>query len=174
MRPDGRLTDGHGRRVDFRNTLIVLTSNLGAEILAAQPRNQDSSSVEGEVMEIVRAAFRPEFLNRVDEILLFHRLTREHMSAIVDLQLDRLAAMLAQRKIGLEVDAGAKQWLGDQGYDPVYGARPLKRVIQRELQNAMASLILEGRIEGGEAVRVTAGADGLIIDGIENHAAAAE
>jgi ATP-dependent Clp protease ATP-binding subunit ClpB len=171
---DGRLTDGHGRHVDFRNTLIVLTSNLGAEILAAQPADRDSTSVRDEVMEVVRAAFRPEFLNRLDEILLFHRLSREHMSAIVDIQLDRLAAMLADRKIGLEVDDAARQWLGDQGYDPVYGARPLKRVIQRRLQNPLASLILEGRIQSGETVLVSAGAEGLIINGEEAPAIAAE
>jgi ATP-dependent Clp protease ATP-binding subunit ClpB len=152
----------------------VLTSNLGSEILAAQPADRDSSSVRDEVMEVVRAAFRPEFHNRLDEILLFHRLSREHMTAIVDIQLDRLAAMLADRKIGLEVDAGARQWLGDQGYDPVYGARPLKRVIQRRLQNPMASLILEGRIQSGETVRVSTGDDGLVINGVETPAIAAE
>jgi ATP-dependent Clp protease ATP-binding subunit ClpB len=124
-------------------------------------------------MAVVRQAFRPEFLNRLDEILLFHRLTRAHMTTIVDIQLDRLAAMLAARKIGLDVDAGAKTWLGDQGYDPVYGARPLKRVIQRELQNPMASLILDGGIREGETARVTAGADGLIIDAVGTQAAAA-
>ncbi len=171
---DGRLTDGHGRHVDFRNTLIVLTSNLGSEVLAAQPADRDSSSVREEVMEIVRAAFRPEFLNRLDEILLFHRLTRQQMTTIVDIQLDRLAAMLAERKIDLEVDAGARQWLGDQGYDPVYGARPLKRIIQRRLQNPMASLILEGRVQSGETVRVSTGADGLAINGVEAPAIAAE
>ena len=152
----------------------VLTSNLGSEILAAQPADRDSSSVRDEVMEVVRAAFRPEFHNRLDEILLFHRLSREHMTAIVDIQLDRLAAMLADRKIGLEVDAGARQWLGDQGYDPVYGARPLKRVIQRRLQNPMASLILESRIQSGETVRVSTGDDGLVINGVETSAIAAE
>ncbi len=171
---DGRLTDGHGRHVDFRNTLIVLTSNLGSDILAAQPDGVDSTDVRDTVMAVVREAFRPEFLNRLDEILMFHRLSREHMSDIVDIQLDRLALMLADRKIVLEVDARAKQWLGDQGYDPVYGARPLKRVIQRRLQNPMASLILEGRIAEGETIRVAAGADGLIINGVENPAIAAE
>ncbi len=171
---DGRLTDGHGRHVDFRNALIVLTSNLGSDILAIQPEGVDSTDVRDKVMAVVRDAFRPEFLNRLDEILLFHRLTREHMSAIVDIQLDRLAALLAGRKIALNVDAGARQWLGDQGYDPVYGARPLKRVIQRRLQNPLASLILEGRIEEDETVRVAAGAEGLIINGVETHAAAAE
>jgi ATP-dependent Clp protease ATP-binding subunit ClpB len=171
---DGRLTDGHGRHVDFRNTLIVLTSNLGAEILAAQPAENDSTAVRDEVMEVVRAAFRPEFINRLDEILLFHRLTREHMTAIVDLQLERLEGMLSDRKIGLEVDAAARQWLGDQGYDPVYGARPLKRVIQRSLQNPMASLILEGGVQAGDTIRVGANNDGLIIGAAEDHAAAAE
>jgi len=162
---DGRLTDGHGRRVDFRNTLIVLTSNLGGEILANQPAGQDSSAVRGRVMEIVRAAFRPEFLNRIDDILLFHRLSREHMTGIVEIQLRRLEAMLAERKIRLELDKAARAWLAEAGYDPVYGARPLKRVIQRELQNPLASMILAGRIKDGDAVRIGAGEGALSING---------
>jgi ATP-dependent Clp protease ATP-binding subunit ClpB len=162
---DGRLTDGHGRTVDFRNTLIIMTSNLGGDILAGQPAGQDSDAVRGEVMEVVRAAFRPEFLNRLDEILLFHRLTREQMSGIVDIQLARLHAMLAERKITLDLDAEAKSWLADKGYDPVYGARPLKRVIQRELQNPLAGLILAGKVADGDAVAVSAGPDGLSING---------
>ncbi|MEE8189014.1 MAG: ATP-dependent chaperone ClpB [Kiloniellales bacterium] len=162
---DGRLTDGHGRTVDFRNTLIVMTSNLGGEILAGQPEGQDSSAVREQVMEVVRAAFRPEFLNRLDEILLFHHLTRDHMTGIVDIQLARLTAMLEERKITLELDEKARAWLAEQGYDPVYGARPLKRVIQRELQNPLAGLILEGKIADGDSVAVSAGADGLIING---------
>ena len=132
---DGRLTDGHGRTVDFRNTLIVLTSNLGAELLAAQPDGQDSTDVRDDVMALVRAAFRPEFLNRLDEIVLFHRLTRDHMSGIVRIQLARLRALLEERDIVLELDGPARAWLANAGYDPVYGARPLKRVIQRNLQD---------------------------------------
>jgi len=162
---DGRLTDGHGRVVDFRNTLIIMTSNLGGDILASQPEGQDSGAVREQVMEVVRAAFRPEFLNRLDEILLFHRLSRAQMTAIVDIQIDRLAAMLAERKIALTLDDTARAWLAEQAYDPVYGARPLKRVIQRELQNPLAGLILEGKIGDGDTVDVTAGADGLVING---------
>ena len=162
---DGRLTDGHGRRVDFRNTLIVMTSNLGSETLAAQGEGEDSALVRGQVMDAVRAAFRPEFLNRVDDILLFHRLTREQMAGIVDIQLARLGAILAERKIALELDATARSWLADKGYDPAYGARPLKRAIQRELQNPLAGLIIEGKVADGDTVRVSAGSDGLIING---------
>ncbi|MBI2235529.1 MAG: AAA family ATPase, partial [Magnetospirillum sp.] len=164
---DGRLTDGQGRTVDFRNTLIVLTSNLGADILANQMEGHDSAEVRDEVMEVVRAAFRPEFLNRLDEILLFHRLSRGHMSGIVDIQLMRLRRLLTDRNITLSLDERAMQWLAEKGYDPVYGARPLKRVIQRSLQNPMASLILEGRVKDGDTVRVSAGDRGLIIDGVE-------
>jgi len=162
---DGRLTDGQGRTVDFKNTLIVMTSNLGGDILANQPEGEDSSAVREPVMDMVRAAFRPEFLNRLDEILLFHRLTRAHMAPIVDIQLDRLRALLDERNITLELDAAAKAWLGDAGYDPAYGARPLKRVVQRVLQNPIASLILEGRIADGDTVRIGAGEGGLIING---------
>ncbi|MGH6948331.1 MAG: ATP-dependent chaperone ClpB [Kiloniellales bacterium] len=153
---DGRLTDGHGRTVDFRNTLIVMTSNLGGEILANQPEGQDSEAVRGPVMERVRQAFRPEFLNRLDEILLFHRLTRNEMTAIVDIQIERLTGLLAERKIALALDETARAWLADKGYDPVYGARPLKRVIQRELQNPLAGMILLGEIGDGDKVRVSA------------------
>ncbi|HKF71968.1 MAG TPA: ATP-dependent chaperone ClpB [Stellaceae bacterium] len=162
---DGRLTDGQGRTVDFRNTLIVLTSNLGGEILARLPEVKETASVRNEVMELVRAAFRPEFLNRIDEILLFRRLSRKDITGIVDIQLARMQKLLADRKIALRLDDGAKRWLADQGYDPVYGARPLKRVIQRELQNPLAGLILEGRIVDGETVKVTAGERGLTIAG---------
>jgi len=162
---DGRLTDGQGRTVDFRNTLIVLTSNLGGEILASLPEGKETASVRNEVMELVRAAFRPEFLNRLDEILLFRRLSRNDMTGIVDIQLARLQKLLSDRKITLKLDAAAKRWLSDQGYDPVYGARPLKRVIQRELQNPLAGLILEGRIVDGETVGVSAGEGGLSIAG---------
>ena len=162
---DGRLTDGHGRRVDFRNTLIIMTSNLGSETLAAQGEGEDSALVREQVMTAVRATFRPEFLNRVDEILLFHRLTREQMAGIVDIQLARLGAILAERKITLELDAAARAWLADKGYDPAYGARPLKRAIQRELQNPLAGLIIEGKVSEGDTVQVSAGPDGLIING---------
>ncbi len=162
---DGRLTDGHGRTVDFRNTLIVMTSNLGSDILAGQPEGQDSSAVRGPVMEAVRAAFRPEFLNRIDDILLFHRLSRAHMAGIVDIQLRRLQGLLADRKIALELDDRAKAWLANAGYDPVYGARPLKRVIQRDLQNPLAGLIIAGRVKDGERVTVGANDRGLLING---------
>ena len=167
---DGRLTDSHGRVVDFRNALIVMTSNLGSEILAARPDGADE--VRDAVMEAVRASFRPEFLNRLDEILLFRRLEREHMSGIVEVQLARLRRTLADREISLEVDGSAVEWLADRGYDPAYGARPLKRVIQNELQDALATMLLEGRIEDGDAVRATAGAGGLAISGPAARAAA--
>ena len=162
---DGRLTDGQGRTVDFTNVVIVMTSNLGGEILANQPEGEDSTEVRGQVMDIVRGHFRPEFLNRLDEILLFHRLTRAQMTGIVDIQLGRLQKLLDDRKITLELDGAAKAWLGDAGYDPVYGARPLKRAIQRSLQNPIASLILEGRIVDAEPIRVSAGEGRLIING---------
>ena len=162
---DGRLTDGHGRKVDFRNTLIVMTSNLGGDILAAQGEGEDSGEVREQVMAVVRAAFRPEFLNRIDDTLLFHRLSREQMAAIVDIQVRWLQALLEERKIGLELDGAARAWLVEKGYDPVYGARPLKRTIQRELQNPLAGLILEGKVADGDTVTVSAGAEGLIING---------
>ena len=162
---DGRLTDGHGRTVDFRNTLIIMTSNLGSDILVSQAEGEDSDAVKDQVMAAVRAAFRPEFLNRLDEILLFHRLSREQMAGIVDIQLKRLGQLLAERKITLALDDGARAWLATAGYDPGYGARPLKRVIQRQLQNPLASLMLEGKIAEGEVVTVSAGDGGLIING---------
>jgi ATP-dependent Clp protease ATP-binding subunit ClpB len=160
---DGRLTDGQGRTVDFRNTLIVLTSNLGSEALASLPDGADVSVARNAVMAAVRDAFRPEFLNRLDEILLFRRLSRDDMKGIVAIQLERLKKLLADRKITLEVDAAASAWLANAGYDPVYGARPLKRVIQRELQNPLAEQILEGRIPDGATVHVGAGDGGLVI-----------
>jgi ATP-dependent Clp protease ATP-binding subunit ClpB len=160
---DGRLTDGQGRTVDFRNTLIVLTSNLGSEALASLPEWADASAAREAVMDAVRAAFRPEFLNRLDEILLFGRLSRDDMKGIVAIQLERLRRLLADRKITLEVDAAASTWLANAGYDPVYGARPLKRVIQRELQNPLAQQILEGHIPDGSTVHVGAGDKGLVI-----------
>ncbi len=162
---DGRLTDGQGRTVDFRNTIIAMTSNLGSDHLAALPEGQDSAAVRDQVMEVVRGAFRPEFLNRLDEIILFHRLGRGHMTGIVDIQLEHLRRLLADRKITLELDEAAKAWLGNAGYDPVYGARPLKRVIQRSLQNPLAGMILEGRVKDGDTVRVGAAEGGLVING---------
>jgi ATP-dependent Clp protease ATP-binding subunit ClpB len=160
---DGRLTDGQGRTVDFRNTLIVLTSNLGSDAIARLPDGADVETVRDQVMEVVRQAFRPEFLNRLDEILLFRRLSRADMVGVVDIQLERLRRMLADRKITLQLDDAAKAWLAETGYDPVYGARPLKRVIQRELQNPLASAILEGRIKDGDTVRVGVCAKGLTV-----------
>jgi len=161
---DGRLTDGQGRTVDFRNTLIVLTSNLGSEVLASLSEEKEHSKETREaVMEIVRGAFRPEFLNRLDEILLFHRLGRAQMARIVEIQVEGLLRILAERKISLQLDESAKAWLANTGYDPVYGARPLKRVIQRELQNPLATMILEGRVRDGETVQVSAGEGGLAI-----------
>ncbi|ODR98238.1 ATP-dependent chaperone ClpB [Methyloceanibacter superfactus] len=162
---DGRLTDGQGRTVDFRNTLIIMTSNLGSEYLVNQKEGEDSSAVEAQVMDVVRSHFRPEFLNRVDEIILFHRLRREHMGAIVDIQLKRLAKLLADRKITLELDDQAKDWLGTKGYDPAYGARPLKRVIQKYVQDPLAEMVLAGKIHDGETVKITAGKDGLMFNG---------
>ena len=171
---EGRLTDSHGRTVDFRNTIIILTSNLGSEILASQPVGQDSTAVYDQVMEVVRTAFRPEFLNRIDETLLFHRLERGHMTGIVEIQLSNLRSLLADRKITLELDAAAQGWLAEAGFDPVYGARPLKRVIQRSLQNPLAGMILEGSINDGETVFVSVGSDGLTIAAAAHQVAAAE
>jgi ATP-dependent Clp protease ATP-binding subunit ClpB len=163
---DGRLTDGQGRTVDFRNTVIILTSNLGAEFMAAQA-GEDSSAVRVQVMEAVRAHFRPEFLNRLDEIILFHRLTRANMDKIVDIQVEHLKRLLADRKIDIELDAKSHEWLANEGYDPVYGARPLKRVIQRRLQDPLAQLLLEGKIADGAKVKVSVGKAGLSINGQE-------
>jgi ATP-dependent Clp protease ATP-binding subunit ClpB len=160
---DGRLTDGQGRTVDFRNTLIIMTSNLGAEYLVNQPEGQDTDAVREEVMGVVRAHFRPEFLNRVDEIILFHRLKRSEMGAIVDIQMRRLQKLLEDRKIVLQLDDEARNWLADKGYDPAYGARPLKRVIQKHVQDPLAELILAGEIRDGETVPVHAGPMGLMI-----------
>jgi ATP-dependent Clp protease ATP-binding subunit ClpB len=164
---DGRLTDGQGRTVDFKNTVIILTSNLGAEYLAAQPEGEDSTAVRSQVMNAVRSHFRPEFLNRLDEIILFHRLTRGQMDKIVDIQIGRLMKLLADRKIIVTLDAKAKAWLAQAGYDPVFGARPLKRVIQRNLQDPLATLLLEGKIADGAFVKVSAGKRGLTINGAE-------
>jgi ATP-dependent Clp protease ATP-binding subunit ClpB len=162
---DGRLTDGQGRTVDFKNTIIVLTSNLGSDVLAHQREGEPTAMVQGEVMNIVRHHFRPEFLNRLDEIVLFRRLQRSDMAAIVEIQLAGLRNLLADRKIELDIDRTALDWLASEGYDSTYGARPLKRVIQRSLQNSLAGLILEGGIKEGDTVRVSAGANGLVING---------
>jgi ATP-dependent Clp protease ATP-binding subunit ClpB len=151
---DGRLTDGQGHTVDFRNTLIAMTSNLGADFLVNQPEGQDTDAVRDQVMAVVRSAFRPEFLNRVDEIILFHRLKRAEMSRIVDIQLRRLSRLLEDRKITITLDAAAREWLADKGYDPAYGARPLKRVIQKAVQDPLAELILSGKVKDGEAVAI--------------------
>ncbi|MCT2576785.1 MAG: ATP-dependent chaperone ClpB [Mesorhizobium sp.] len=158
---DGRLTDGQGRTVDFRNTLIIMTSNLGAEYLVNLRDDQDVDAVRDEVMGVVRASFRPEFLNRVDEVILFHRLRREDMDRIVEIQLKRLENLLVDRKITLSLDHDAIEWLAGKGYDPAYGARPLKRVMQKELQDPLAEKILLGEILDGSTVKVTAGSDRL-------------
>ncbi|HTV70430.1 MAG TPA: ATP-dependent chaperone ClpB, partial [Rhizobiaceae bacterium] len=158
---EGRLTDGQGRTVDFRNTLIIMTSNLGAEYLVSLADGEDVDKVRDEVMAVVKASFRPEFLNRVDEVILFHRLQRQEMGKIVQIQLKRLEKLLADRKITLDLDDDAVQWLAQKGYDPAYGARPLKRVIQKELQDPLAEKILMGDILDGSTVKVTAGSDRL-------------
>ncbi|WP_032112738.1 ATP-dependent chaperone ClpB [Candidatus Paracaedibacter symbiosus] len=158
---EGRLTDSQGRKVDFRNTLIILTSNLGADYLAEHASSNITPLIREQVMQAVRNAFRPEFLNRLDDILIFHRLTRENMTKIVDIQLARLQKLLEDRHIRLEVDEAAKKWLGDAGYDPVYGARPLKRVIQRSVQDPLATQILSGEILEGQTIQVHAADDGL-------------
>ncbi|WMT89274.1 ATP-dependent chaperone ClpB [Pelagibacterium sp. H642] len=160
---DGRLTDGQGHTVDFRNTLIIMTSNLGAEYLAAQPDGESVELVRGKVLDAVKAAFRPEFLNRVDEILLFHRLERGQMGAIVDIQLQRLQKLLDTREITLEVTPAAREWLAREGYDSAYGARPLKRVIQRSVQDELAEKMLAGDVHDGGTVKVDAGEGGLVI-----------
>ncbi|TWI33449.1 ATP-dependent chaperone ClpB [Paracoccus sulfuroxidans] len=160
---DGQLTDGQGRTVDFKQTLIILTSNLGAQALSQLPEGADSSEARVHVMDAVRAHFRPEFLNRLDEIIIFHRLTRDNMDGIVKIQLWGLEQRLAQRNIHLDLDEAAMKWLADEGYDPVFGARPLKRVIQRSLQNPLAEMMLSGEVLDGQTVKVTAGPDGLIV-----------
>jgi ATP-dependent Clp protease ATP-binding subunit ClpB len=162
---DGRLTDSHGRTVDFRNVMIILTSNLGSEFLAALEEDQPATAARDEVMTVVQTAFRPEFLNRLDEIILFNRLGRADMSGIVDIQLKRLASLLEDRKLSLDLTDAAKRWLAEAGYDPVYGARPLKRTIQRNLQDPLARLILEGTILDGSTISVDANDQGLLING---------
>jgi ATP-dependent Clp protease ATP-binding subunit ClpB len=159
---DGRLTDGQGRTVDFRNTMIIMTSNLGAEYLTQLKDGDDSDLVREQVMEMVRGHFRPEFLNRIDEIILFHRLKRDEMGAIVEIQLQRLVKLLAERKITIELDDEATHWLANKGYDPVYGARPLKRVIQKYVQDPLAEQILGGQVPDGSTVKITGGTDRLL------------
>ncbi|WP_137897643.1 ATP-dependent chaperone ClpB [Sphingomonas sp. 2SG] len=159
---DGRLTDGQGRTVDFSNTLIILTSNLGSQYLAAVEEGQAVETVEPQVMEVVRAHFRPEFLNRLDEIILFHRLGQSHMAPIVDIQVSRVGKLLADRKVTLDLTDAARNWLGRVGYDPVYGARPLKRAVQRYLQDPLADMILRGEVKDGATVHVDEG-DGKLV-----------
>src|SRR5471032_3389656 len=168
---DGRLTDGQGRTVDFRNTVIILTSNLGTEFLGQEG---DQTHARAQVMQAVRSHFSPEFLNRLDGIILFQRLTRANMDKIVDIQIGRLDKLLADRKIAITLDDKARHWLGNAGYDPVYGARPLKRVIQRRLQDPLAQMILEGKITDGATVKVSASKTGLTINGQEFAAQADE
>ena len=158
---DGRLTDGQGRTVDFRNCILVLTSNLGSQALAELPDGAQVDAARPAVMRAVRERFRPEFLNRLDEVVLFGRLARENMAAIVEIQLGRLRTLLDDRKITLEVDQTALSWLGEAGYDPIYGARPLKRVIQRSIQDVLAGMLLEGRVRDGDLIRVSADSEGL-------------
>jgi ATP-dependent Clp protease ATP-binding subunit ClpB len=162
---DGRLTDGQGHTVDFRNTLIVMTSNLGADYLVNQPEGQDTDAVKDQVMAVVRSAFRPEFLNRVDEIILFHRLKKTEMGRIVDIQMRRLQKLLDDRKITVTLEPKARDWLAEKGWDPAYGARPLKRVIQKSVQDPLAEMILAGRIKDGEPVDISAGKQGLTFNG---------
>ena len=158
---DGRLTDGQGRTVDFTNTIIVLTSNLGSQFIASLADDEPVEKVEDQVMDIVRAHFRPEFLNRLDEVILFHRLGASHMAPIVDIQVARIGKLLKDRKVTLDLTDGARAWLGRVGYDPVYGARPLKRAVQRYLQDPLADLILRGEVPDGATVKVDEGEGGL-------------
>jgi len=160
---DGRLTDGQGRVVNFTNTLIILTSNLGSQFLANLDEGQKVEDVEPQVMEVVRAHFRPEFLNRLDEIVLFHRLGQEHMAPIVDIQVERVQRLLKDRKITLDLTDAARRWLGRVGYDPVYGARPLKRAVQRYVQDPLAEKLLAGEIPDGSTVKIDEGDGALSI-----------
>jgi len=158
---DGRLTDGQGRVVDFSNTLIILTSNLGSQFLSQMTDDQQVEDVEPQVMDVVRGHFRPEFLNRLDEIILFHRLGQEHMAPIVDIQVARVQKLLADRKITLDLTDAARRWLGRVGYDPVYGARPLKRAVQRHVQDPLADKLLRGEVPDGSTVHIDEG-DGAL------------
>jgi ATP-dependent Clp protease ATP-binding subunit ClpB len=169
---DGRLTDGQGRTVDFKNTLIILTSNIGAQYLVEQKEGEDTEAVRDEVMAEVRARFRPEFLNRLDEIILFHRLQRSDMGQIVDIQMARLQKLVADRKITIELDDAARTWLANRGYDPAYGARPLKRVIQKQVQDPLAEQILAGGVKDGDTVKVSVRDGAITINGWPVKAAA--
>jgi ATP-dependent Clp protease ATP-binding subunit ClpB len=165
---DGRLTDGQGRTVDFRNTLIIMTSNLGSEFLSVGVADGSADEIDTEaarplVMDAVRRHFRPEFLNRIDEIILFKRLSRTNMDSIVRIQMERVEKLLADRHMAIALDGGALHWLGERGYDPVYGARPLKRVIQKELVDPIAKKLLAGEFADGSVINVSANADGLVI-----------
>jgi ATP-dependent Clp protease ATP-binding subunit ClpB len=171
---DGRLTDGQGRTVDFTNTIIILTSNLGSQFLASLGEDEPVEKVEPQVMEVVRAHFRPEFLNRLDEIILFHRLGVAHMGPIVDIQVARLQKLLEDRKITLTLSEAAREWLGRVGYDPVYGARPLKRAVQKYLQDPLADALLSGRIRDGDTVRVDEGEGQLVLEPVGEVRQAAE
>jgi ATP-dependent Clp protease ATP-binding subunit ClpB len=162
---DGRLTDGQGRTVDFRNVVIIMTSNLGAEFLVMQKEGEDSSAVHNEVMQVVRSHFRPEFLNRIDEIILFHRLRRQDMGAIVDIQFKRLDRLLEDRKIILNLAENGRAWLAEKGYDAAYGARPLKRVIQKNVQDPLAEMLLSGEIGDGQKIEVGAENGKLTLNG---------
>jgi ATP-dependent Clp protease ATP-binding subunit ClpB len=169
---DGRLTDGQGRTVDFKNTILIMTSNAGAQYLADQPEGADVEDVRGPVMNEIRSRFRPEFLNRIDEIILFKRLERAQMGAIVDIQLKRLERLLAARTMNLELDGRAKTELARRGYDPAWGARPLKRVIQKDVQDPLARLILEGRVKDGDRVTVTFDGNDFLFNGASDKKAA--
>jgi ATP-dependent Clp protease ATP-binding subunit ClpB len=169
---DGRLTDGQGRTVDFKNTLIIMTSNIGADYLVAQKEGEDSDMVREYVLAEVRLKFRPEFLNRIDEIILFQRLKREQMGQIVDIQLTRLSKLLADRNITIDFDDQARDWLANRGYEPAYGARPLKRVIQKHVQDPQAEAILAGRVKDGEIVSLAVrNGELLLIDAAQRKAA---
>jgi ATP-dependent Clp protease ATP-binding subunit ClpB len=166
---DGRLTDGQGRTVDFRNTIIVMTSNMGAEYLAGLQEGETVEDVRPQVMDVVRKHFRPELLNRIDEIILFHRLGRAQMGSIVKIQLARVEKLLADRRMAIALDAEAENWLGERGYEPVYGARPLKRVIQKELIDPIARLLLEGSLQDGDVLQVGVEGDALKIGKAKVH-----
>ena len=169
---DGRLTDGQGRTVDFKNTLIIMTSNIGSEFLANQKEGEDVEAVRPYVMAEMRTKFRPEFLNRIDEIILFHRLRRDQMAAIVDIQIGRLQKLLADRKLTLQLDDTARTWLANKGYDPMYGARPLKRVIQKQVQDPLAEQILAGKVRDGQTIKLTVRNGQLVLNGEPVKAAA--
>ncbi|WP_348764158.1 AAA family ATPase, partial [Hyphomonas atlantica] len=165
---DGRLTDGQGRTVDFKNTIIIMTSNLGADALASGEEGDVSDAAKEAVMGAIRMHFRPEFINRIDEIVFFKRLGRGEIDHIVDIQMERLEGLLKDRKMTLQLSLDARNWLAARGYDPVYGARPLKRVIQKELQDPLARLLLEGRIHDGETIEIGVEGDQLAINGVPN------